>query len=119
MKKGDIVMFIGATEDQIKWGGNDDPNKHLKHGATVEIESIEVHSWHTKLRFVGIPGKYNSVSFKPIPDYINPNPKKVSEADLKKALHELHAKQEADRRQSEIDLNNAFRDGFRCMNKIG
>src|SRR5688572_1417702 len=115
MKKGDKVMFIGASEDQVKWGGNDDPNKIMKEGDIVEIETVEVHSWHTKLYFVGLTGKYNSVSFKPVPDYINPNPKKVSEADLKKALKELHAKQEADRRQSEIDLNNAFRDGFRCM----
>lgn len=64
MKKGDNVIFIGASEDQIKWGGNDDPNKYLKRGDLAVIESVEVHSWHTKLYLHGIPGKFNSVSFK-------------------------------------------------------
>jgi hypothetical protein len=29
MKKGDTVIFTGATEEQIQWGGNDDPNQFL------------------------------------------------------------------------------------------
>lgn len=118
MKTGDKVIFIGADADQIKWGSNDDPNIVMKEGDILEIESVETHSWHTKLHFVGIEGKFNSVSFKPIPEYINPNPKKVSEDDLKKALHELHEKHKADLRQVQIDLNNALRDGFTCIKKL-
>ncbi len=107
-------MFIGASPEQVSWGGNDDPNKVMKEGDIVEIEKVETHTWHTKLYFKGITGKFNSVSFKPVPPYINPNPKEVSESDLKKALNELHEKQEEDRKQMQRDLNNAFRDGFKC-----
>lgn len=114
-KKGQRVMFTGATQDQVRWGSNDDPNKHMKEGQIVEVEKVEVHSWHTKLYFVGIVGKFNSVSFSPVPDYVNKNPKKVSEAHLKKVLHELHEKQEADRRQAQEDLNRALNDSFRCI----
>jgi hypothetical protein len=48
------------------------------------------------------------------PDYINPNPKKVSEVDLKKALKEINDKNKRDRWQAQIDLNKALNDGFRC-----
>lgn len=114
MKIGDNVMFIGASKEQISWGGNNDPNEFLKEGDLAVIESVEVHSWHTKLYLKGIPGKFNSVSFKVVPSYINPNPKKVSEEHIKKVLHELKEKQEEERKQAQIDLNNALRDGFRC-----
>lgn len=114
MKTGDKVIFTGATIDQVKWGGNDDPYKVMKEGDILEIQTVEVHTWHTKLYFVGIPGRFNSVSFEPKPKYINDDIKKVSEADLKKALHDLRLKQEEERKQAQIDLNNAFRDGFRC-----
>jgi hypothetical protein len=115
MKTGDKVIFIGASLEQTRWGGNDDPYKVMKEGDSLEIQEVEVHSWHTKLIFVGIKGKYNTVCFKPKPNYINNDIKKVSETDLKKALHELKMKHEEERRQAQIDLNNAFRDGFRCM----
>jgi hypothetical protein len=115
MKKGDKVMFTGSTIEQVRWGNNNDPNEIMKEGDIIEIERVEVHSWHTKLYFVGIAGKFNSASFSPVPDYINPNPKKVSEEDLKKVLHELHEKHESDRKQAQTDLNNALRDGFRCI----
>lgn len=113
-KIGQKVIFTGATEDQIKWGSNDDPNKVMKVGAIVEIEKVEVHSWHTKLYFVGIAGKFNSVSFYPKPKYVNDNPKKVSEADLRKALKEVNDKNEENRRQMQQDLNRALSEGFRC-----
>lgn len=115
MKTGDKVIFIGATMDQVRWGGNNDPNEFLKKGDLVEIESVEVHSWHTKVYLKGIKGKFNSVSFKPKPDYISDDIKKVSEVDLKKALHDLKLKQEEERIQMQKDLNNAFRDGFRAI----
>jgi hypothetical protein len=71
MKKGDTVIFTGATEEQIQWGGNDDPNQFLKVGDKAVIEAKEVHSWHTKLYLVGIPGKFNSVSFVKANDEAN------------------------------------------------
>ena len=57
------VIFNGATEEQIKWGSNDDPNKSLKIGKKYKVCNIEIHSWHTKIELKGITGKFNDVSF--------------------------------------------------------
>ncbi len=58
------AIFLGASEAQIQWGGNDDPNLVCKVGEKYEVERQEVHSYHTKYTLVGIKGKFNSVSFK-------------------------------------------------------
>lgn len=63
---GEKVKYIGATDDQVRWGGNDDPRLVLVEGGIYEVEREEVHSWHTKLYLKGIPGKFNSVSFVPV-----------------------------------------------------
>ena len=60
---GKQVTFLGASKEQINWGGNDDPNKHLLVGETYEVEDVEVHSWHTKIKLVGFEGVFNSSSF--------------------------------------------------------
>ena len=62
-KKGDKVKFIEASDEQVKWGGNNDPRRLLKKETIYEIAEVEVHSWHTKIYLVGIKGKFNSVSF--------------------------------------------------------
>jgi len=64
MKTGDKVKFTSADDDQINWGSNDDPRPLLNTEDVYEIESVEVHSWHTKIYLKGIKGKFNSVSFK-------------------------------------------------------
>lgn len=51
---------------------------------------------------------------KDIKDYINPNPKKVSKAELKAALEKVNDKLEADRREMQQATNRALSDGFRC-----
>ena len=61
---GDKVIYLGCTEEQIRWGGNDDPSKILIEGAVYYVEKIEVHSSHTKLTLRGVYGKFNSVCFK-------------------------------------------------------
>lgn len=61
---GSKVVFRGASEAQVNWGGNNDPNKVCELGAEYEIESVDVHSWHTKVELVGIEGTFNSVSFE-------------------------------------------------------
>ena len=58
------VTFLGANESQISWGGNDDPNKVLTVGEKYDIESVDVHSWHTKITLVGFEGVFNSSSFE-------------------------------------------------------
>jgi hypothetical protein len=61
---GDKVIYTGSSDDQVRWGSNDDPTKVLITGDTYQIEKVEVHSWHTKLHLRGIKGKFNSVSFE-------------------------------------------------------
>lgn len=60
----DKVIYKGTSDEQVRWGGNDDPRGLLQEGREYEVEEREVHSWHTKLRLKGYPGKvFNSVCF--------------------------------------------------------
>ena len=63
---GDRVRFLGASKEQTMWGSNDDPNPVLTVGETYDVESREVHSWHTKLKLVGFDGRFNSVCFEEV-----------------------------------------------------
>jgi hypothetical protein len=64
-RKGDRVIYIGCTDEQVSWGAsNDDPRKLLIEGNIYQIEKVESHTWHTKLQLRGVYGKFNSVSFK-------------------------------------------------------
>jgi len=63
---GSKVIFQGASKAQIQWGGNDDPNLVCEVGKEYEVEKCNVHSWHTKIKLVGIEGVFNSVSFHPV-----------------------------------------------------
>jgi len=59
------VKYIGTSNDQVNWGGNDDPRGLLTEGNTYEILKTEVHSWHTKYYLKEFPDKkFNSVSFE-------------------------------------------------------
>lgn len=64
MKYGDTVRFLGCSQEQINWGGNDDPNPHLFVGDKYFVERVEVHSQHTKIELRGVKGKFNSVCFE-------------------------------------------------------
>jgi len=57
------VIYTGCDDDQVRWGGNSDPRGILVEGNTYEVEDYEIHSWHTKLKLVGVDGKFNSVCF--------------------------------------------------------
>ena len=67
MKTGDRVTFCGCTEEQSRWGNNDEPDM-LQVGKAYEIEKVEPHKWHTKLKLVDIDGKFNSVCFTELND---------------------------------------------------
>ena len=57
--------FMGSTDEQVRWGSNDDPRKYMQIGAVVTLIKKEVYSWHTKLQFKEFPDKkFNSVCFK-------------------------------------------------------
>lgn len=62
MKK---VIFTGSTIEQVRWGGNSNPEGLLVVGQTYELKEAEVHSWHTKYHLVEFPGyHFNSVCFE-------------------------------------------------------
>lgn len=61
------VKYTGASQDQINWGGNDDPRNLLTVGNIYTVLKREVHSWHTKVYLEEFPDmKFNSVSFEEI-----------------------------------------------------
>lgn len=64
MKK---VRYTGASDEQVAWGGNDDPRGVLRVGEVYEVEREEVHKWHTKYSLKGIEGRFNSVCFEDEP----------------------------------------------------
>ena len=59
----DAVVYVGADAAQVKWGGGSDPRTVLEEGATYLVDFVEVHSWHTKVKLVGVEGLFNSVCF--------------------------------------------------------
>ena len=63
MKPGDRVCFLGCSKHQINWGNNDDPNSILDEGIVYTIESVKIHSQHTKIKIIGYEGWFNSVCF--------------------------------------------------------
>jgi hypothetical protein len=67
-KKGDKVVYVGSSDEQVRWGGNDDPRELLIQGNVYQIEKVEDHSWHTKLHLRGIYGRFNSISFEKLYD---------------------------------------------------
>lgn len=58
------LKYIGATDEQVKWGNNDDPRGRLIEGEFYEVADKEVRSFHTKISLVGHEGKFNSVCFE-------------------------------------------------------
>ena len=65
-KHGDKVIYIGCIQEQINWGSNDDPRKILFENFVYCVETVDVHSYHTKLTLRGVHGKFNSVCFEKI-----------------------------------------------------
>lgn len=60
-----VIFKEWATEAQINWGSNDDPNEVLEVGEKYEVLKKEVHSWHTKLILTDFPDKkFNAISFE-------------------------------------------------------
>lgn len=65
IRAGDTVRYIGSSDEQVRWGSNDDPRTTLVEGACYTVYAVEVHTWHTKLYLKERPGwKFNSVSFE-------------------------------------------------------
>lgn len=59
------VTFVASEvhQSQIDWGNHRDPRGLLEVGKRYRIQSIEVHSWHTKVYLEGFEGHFNSIWF--------------------------------------------------------
>lgn len=68
MEPGTRVRFTESSPEQVRWGGNDDPDAVLKRGEVYMVSQVDVHSYHTKISLVGIKGRFNSVSFEEVRD---------------------------------------------------
>lgn len=60
-----VIYAHEPDDDQVKWGFSD-PRGLLTLGETYEVESIEYHSWYTKIFLVGVDSGrgFNIVSFE-------------------------------------------------------
>lgn len=57
------LIYNDATDEQVRWGDCSDPRGVLVKGTAYEVEDQSVHSWHTKIKLVGIEGWFNSTCF--------------------------------------------------------
>jgi hypothetical protein len=71
MKKNDTVEYIGCSDMQVAWGNNDDPRSYLIVGKHYEIEKVDVHRQHTKIKLYNKMGWFNSVCFKQVDTELN------------------------------------------------
>lgn len=61
------LRFIGASDEQVRWGNNDDPRECLVENEIYTLDCEDVHSWHTKYYLKEFPDKaFNSVSFEDV-----------------------------------------------------
>ena len=64
MKKNDTVEYLGCSDEQVRWGNNDDPRSFLIVGKEYRIEKVDVRSQHTKIKLYNKMGWFNSVCFQ-------------------------------------------------------
>lgn len=58
------LVYVGTSDEQVRWGGNDDPRGVLEEGKAYTVIDWEVHSWHTKVTLEEFPDlRFNSASF--------------------------------------------------------
>lgn len=65
-KAGDHVVYVGCSDEQVRWGNNNDPRGILMENQKYYVEKVEVHSQHTKLTLRAVSGRFNSVCFKKV-----------------------------------------------------
>lgn len=63
------VRFTNVSDEQVSYGGYDDPRKHLHLGATYQLSGKIVHNYTTEYMLEGFEDfTFNSVHFEEIPD---------------------------------------------------
>jgi len=116
MKKGAKVIFIEATDEQINWGSNDDPRTLLSLEKVYEIASVEVHSWHTKIRLVGLEQyKFNSVHFAELTRGL---PKKASPETIKKIISDKRDQYFTNKKSELQNFERAFNGRLEVRQKL-
>lgn len=63
LKRGDVVRYLGASEDQLNWGNYDDP-RVLSREERYMLVGVEEFSFHTNVQLEGVSGTFNSVLFE-------------------------------------------------------
>ena len=59
-----FVTYLGAVDRaQATWADCTDPRPILEEGKEYEVEYVDMHSWHTRIKLVGIEGEFNSTCF--------------------------------------------------------
>jgi len=71
MKKNDTVEYLGCSDEQVRWGNNDDPKSFLIVGTEYKIEKVDVHRQHTKIKLYNKMGWFNSVCFRLVETELN------------------------------------------------
>ncbi|GHU64987.1 hypothetical protein FACS189447_03080 [Spirochaetia bacterium] len=62
---GDMVVYKGTFNEQVRWGSCDDPRECLVEGNEYEVSAIEVHGWHINVSVKGFDEKkFPSPAFK-------------------------------------------------------
>jgi hypothetical protein len=62
-EKGTKVVCVNQSKDTANWGSNSNPEL-LEIGKVYTVDHTEIHSWHTKVYLVELPGyKFNSSHF--------------------------------------------------------
>jgi hypothetical protein len=64
LKRGDLIVFTGCSEEQRRFSESDDPVGVLDVGRTYEVDKVNVSSWYTNIMLTGIVGWFNSVCFR-------------------------------------------------------
>ena len=104
MKKNDIVEYVGCSEEQIKWGNNDDPRSFLIIGQEYVVEKVFVHSQHTKIKLYNKMGLFNSDCFKVKQTQLNSSLQYIKNMDLSQITLDSPSKSFAYEKQArEID----------------
>lgn len=60
---GDILVFMEASDDQVNYGGVDDPREILELRHQYKLESVAVGGWKSYVTIDGIEGTFNSAHF--------------------------------------------------------
>ena len=118
MEKNDTVQYIGCSDEQVRWGNNDDPRSYLIVGKEYIVEEVDVHSQHTKIKLYNKVGWFNSVCFKEVNNSSPSNTKmKPSDIELESTV-KLFEYEKLSREIEECNDIETLKNMLRCYIKL-